>query len=351
MLGWSISAGLTASHEPQAARYDGFIACSESDAPWAERLSQRLERYYAVRPLMLKQHFFRTLDENKDYALSQTTTSALEASRSLIVICSPAAAKSHRVNEEIRAFKSRHPNRPVFPLIIDGKPGDEDGECFPPLLRFELDADGCITKGPNDVEASDARQWAGDPERAAERIAFDLLGLSSGKRAEGPRRRTTPVLNHRLGAVMNLCIVAGFATIVVWNGLTTNEAFIDRTLHLVNSSLSGTARKAIAYGTPQSAVVRLLEHGESLLSDVMKRGPLTPEAEYRRATVLLEFARTYKALGDTEKALARADAASHLLLMLRNEEPNDADFHRRLGVVEEDLGKIRAERKIPTDIR
>lgn len=351
MLGWSISAGLTACHQPRAMRYDGFIACSESDARWAERLTQRLERYYALRPLMQKQHFVRTLDENRNYALSQTTTSALEASRSLIVICSPAAARSHRVNEEIRAFKSRHPDRPVFPLIIDGKPGDEDGECFPPLLRFELDADGLITKGPIDVEATDARQGACDHERVAARIASDLLGLSSSQRAERLPRRTMPVLNRRLGPLMNLCIAVGFAAIVVWNGLTTNEAFLDRTLHFVNSGLSGTARKAIAYGTPQSTVVRVLEHSETLLSDVMKRGPLTPEAEYRRATVLLQFARAYKELGDTERALARADDARHLLLTLRNEEPNDADFKRRLGVAEEDLGKIQAEREVPADIR
>ncbi len=351
MLGWSISAGLTACHEPRGMRYDGFIACSESDGPWAERLTQRLERYYGLRPLMQRQHFVRTLDETRDFALSEATTSALEASRSLIVICSPAAAKSHRVNEEIRAFKSRHPNRPVFPLIIDGKPGDEDGECFPPLLRFELDADGRITKGPNDVESTDARQGAYDHDRAAARIASDLLGLSSDQRTERLPRRTMPILNRRLGPLMNLCIVFGLATIVIWNGLTTNEAFLDRTLHLVNSSLSETARKAIAYGTPQSTVVRVLEHGESLLSDVMKRGPLTAEAEYRRATVLLQFARAYMELGDTERALARADDARHLLLMLRSKEPNDADFKRRLGVAEEDLGKIRAEREVPADVR
>ncbi|ODS03583.1 hypothetical protein AUC71_08885 [Methyloceanibacter marginalis] len=203
-------------------------------------------------------------------------------------------------------------------MIIDGKPGDEDGECFPPLLRFELDADGRITKGPNDVESTDARQGAYDHDRAAARIASDLLGFSSDQRTERLPRRTMPILNRRLGPLMNLCIVFGLATIVIWNGLTTNEAFLDRTLHLVNSSLSETARKAIAYGTPQSTVVRVLEHGESLLSDVMKRGPLTAEAEYRRATVLLQFARAYMELGDTERALARADDARHLLLMLRS---------------------------------
>lgn len=343
MLGWSISAGLTACHAPQAVKYDGFIACSESDAPWAERLSQRLERYYAVRPLMPRQHFFRApRKESSDYALTETTINALDASRSLIVICSPKAAQCHHVNEEIRLFKSHHPNRPVIPLIIDGKPGDEDGECFPPLLKFELDADGCITKGPLNVKATDAREWAGGHARAASRIASDLLGLSSHERTEQAPRRSLPIFNGRLGTLMNLCIVAGFAAIVVWNGLTTNQAFIERTLPLVSSGLSKAAQEAIDYGTPQSIVVGLLEHGEKLLFDVIERGPLSPEAEYRRATVLLGFARTYKELGEAKRALTRANDASDLLRMLRREVPKDADFQHRLGVAEEDLGKIRA---------
>ena len=55
-----------------------------------------------------------------------------------IVVCSPAAAKSRYVDEEIRAFKSLHPERPVIPLIVAGKPDDPHGECFPPALSNPL---------------------------------------------------------------------------------------------------------------------------------------------------------------------------------------------------------------------
>ncbi len=210
------------------------------------------------------------------------------------------------------------------------------------MLKFELDADGCITKGPLNVKATDAREWAGGHARAASRIASDLLGLSSDERTEQSPRRSLPIFNGRLGTLMNLCIVAGFAAIVVWNGLTTNQAFIERTLPLVSSGLSKAAQEAIDYGTPQSIVVGLLEHGETLLFDVIERGPLSPEAEYQRATVLLGFARTYKELGEAKRALTRADAASDLLRILRREAPENADFQHRLGVAEEDLSKIRA---------
>jgi hypothetical protein len=36
---------------------------------------------------------------------------ALDASQALIVICSLASARSHYVNEELRLFRSRHPDR------------------------------------------------------------------------------------------------------------------------------------------------------------------------------------------------------------------------------------------------
>jgi hypothetical protein len=34
----------------------------------------------------------------------------------------------------------------VIPLIVVGKPGDVKSECFPPALKFKLDAAGQITQ-------------------------------------------------------------------------------------------------------------------------------------------------------------------------------------------------------------
>jgi hypothetical protein len=68
---------------------------------------------------------FRDRDEfTAGHALSEQTHATLDASHALIVICSPSAAKSRYVNEEIRLFKSRQPRRPLVPLIVGGKPGD-----------------------------------------------------------------------------------------------------------------------------------------------------------------------------------------------------------------------------------
>jgi hypothetical protein len=65
---------------------------------------------------------------------------ALDASAALIVLGSPDAAKSPYVNEEVRLFKYRHPDRPIIPIILGGKPGDLAAECFPPGLKFSRGA-------------------------------------------------------------------------------------------------------------------------------------------------------------------------------------------------------------------
>ncbi|WP_052464653.1 TIR domain-containing protein [Methyloceanibacter caenitepidi] len=351
MFGWLTSPGPATRHQPRKATYEGFVACSDRDDVWADKLTQQLERYYAGKPGAGTHHFFRaSKDESAKYALAQTTIGALEASRSLIVICSPAAAKSYQVNEQIRAFKAQHPTRPVFPLIVDGKAGDEERECIPPLLKFEMDADGNITKGPVDVEAADVSQDKDEPERAAATIASDLLGLSPRKTARIGARGKKRVRNQRLGPLMNLGIVAGLTAIAVLSGSPNNKAFFARTFDLVDANVGEPARKAIADAAPQTTAVNVFAYGESLLWDVMKRGPLTPETKYRRAAVLLQFAHTYRELGDTERAVLAAADAQHLLHSLRNAEPSNADFVRRLEIADDDLAKIRAEEKRATDI-
>src|SRR5262245_62119996 len=86
--------------------------------------------------------------------LTDATIAALDASSALIVLCSPVAASRPAVNEEVRLFRSRHPDRPVIPAIIDGTPPDN----FPPALRYELGADGTITDQPVTVLGPDLRE-------------------------------------------------------------------------------------------------------------------------------------------------------------------------------------------------
>jgi tetratricopeptide (TPR) repeat protein len=65
----------------------------------------------------------------------------------LVVVCSPSAARSAAVAEEIRMFKRLGRER-VIALIVAGEPdaGTEEWECFPDSLKYEVRSDGSIDR-------------------------------------------------------------------------------------------------------------------------------------------------------------------------------------------------------------
>jgi len=170
--------------EPVALKYRAFISYSHADTPQAKWLHRGLEGFRidgdlvgretknGAVPKTLKPIFRDRDDFTAGHTLTEQTLAALDASAALIVICSPAAVNSHYVNEEIRLFKSRHPKRPVIPLIVDGRPGDPERECFPSALKFKVEAKGRIGKKPLELLAADAREeGAGKPPALAKIIA------------------------------------------------------------------------------------------------------------------------------------------------------------------------------------
>src|SRR5262249_16901398 len=152
--------------------YKAFLSYSHADTKTAVWLHKRLEcfplRGLAGReaplgpvPKQLRPIFRDREDFSAGHSLSRQTIAALDGPAALVVVCSPASAQSQFVNEEVRLFKSRHPGRPIIPVIADGMPGDALRECFPPALRFELDAAGTVTDRPSEVLGADLRE-AGD---------------------------------------------------------------------------------------------------------------------------------------------------------------------------------------------
>ena len=73
------------------------------------------------------------------------------------MLCSTVSAGRPAVNEEVRLFRSRHFDRPVIPVIIDGTWPDN----FPPALRYELATDGTITDRRVTILGPDLRESGG----------------------------------------------------------------------------------------------------------------------------------------------------------------------------------------------
>jgi WD40 repeat protein len=123
----------------QPPKYWAFISYSHRDRKWAEWLHRRMETYRVPGKLVGEGvparafPVFRDRDELSSASdLTGKVVSALGDSRTLVVLCSPDAARSRWVNEEIRQFQQLGGADRTFAFIIAGEP--VGGECFPPAL-------------------------------------------------------------------------------------------------------------------------------------------------------------------------------------------------------------------------
>jgi tetratricopeptide (TPR) repeat protein len=328
-------------------KYRAFLSYSHKDTSWAKWLHGRIEGFRVDKDLVgrdtpmgpipknLRPVFRDRHDFSAGGALRDQTIAALDASAALVLLCSPASAKSAAVNEEVRQFISRRPDRPVIPLILDGTPSDEKHECFPKTLRFAIAADGAVTDQPLDVLAADAREAGDGRELALAKVVARLIGLAPDevfRRAERERRRRGRVRNGVTAALALLALVASGSAVYAWQQLKTNEAFLNATLKTATEIVDTAVAQAETYNVPRTATLALLAKAEGLFDDMAKFGRPTPELRYRKAWMLIQFARNYEILGDTNNQRARAAEAQRLMAGLANEKPSDTEYQDSLAV-------------------
>ncbi|HEU4820944.1 MAG TPA: toll/interleukin-1 receptor domain-containing protein [Qipengyuania sp.] len=179
-------------------RYSAFISYAHSDVRVARWLHRTIENYRFPRALIAAESkfgpvpkrlppVFRDRDELAASGdLGAELREALLSSRFQIVICTPKAAQSKWVNEEIKIFKRQHGEHRTLALIAHGEPyGVEQEECFPPALRFRLGPDGELSSSPAEPIAADIR-----PGKDGRRLAsLKLLAGISGVRLDALARR------------------------------------------------------------------------------------------------------------------------------------------------------------------
>ena len=135
--------------------YYAFISYSHKDEKWAKWLQRKLESYRL--PTVIRKESAKVLPKRiapvfldaTDLSvgkLNAKLNQELEASRYLIVVCSPNSAKpnsngDHYVNKEVGVFSSLGRVDRIIPVIVDGVPGDPEKECFCPKIH-ELDLVG-----------------------------------------------------------------------------------------------------------------------------------------------------------------------------------------------------------------
>lgn len=212
-------------------KYWAFLSYSHRDAQWGAWLHKALESYRPPKQLVgtatlrgpvpkRLTPIFRDREELASATdLGASINEALGGSACQIVICSPSAARSRWVNEEILAFKRLGREDRIFCLIVDGEPNASDDpsqaeqECFPPALRFRLGADGNLSALRTEPIAADARAGKDGRSNAKLKLIAGILGVGF----DALRQREQQRRQRRLFAVAS----AALAGMVVTSGLAT----------------------------------------------------------------------------------------------------------------------------------
>ena len=170
-----------------------------------------------------------------------------------------------------------------------------------------------------------------------------LLGLGLDeivRRAERARRRRNRIFGALAGVFLLLAVAATGSAVYAWQQLKTNEAFLNATLQTATEIVNTAVAQAEKYNVPRTATLDLLARAEVLFDNMAQYGRATPELRYRKASMLIEFARNYEVLGDTGKQLARASEAHRLLAGLAAEKPDDLAYQRELSVALHAVGNV-----------
>lgn len=206
-----------------APRYKAFISYSHKQESWARWLQHALERYrvpsrlvgsegaFGRVPARLRPVFRDREDLPSSADLGVQIKEELDHSEALIVICSPDAAASPWVNEEIRQFEQMGRGKRIHCLIVEGDPlaADDRDNCFPQALTQSADG------SHHEPLAADVRRYGDGKRLAFLKIVAGLLGV----RLDELRRREA----HRRFRVVALSLAAGLMLALTFGWLTHSQ--------------------------------------------------------------------------------------------------------------------------------
>lgn len=298
-------------------RYRAFISYSHADSVWGDWLHKALEAYRvpaklvgmptaSAGPIPKRLYpVFRDREELPSSAdLGGQIASALAASQFLIVICSPRAAQSRWVNEEILAFKRMGREDRILPIIVDGEPNaagkpglDPAAECFAPALRFALGPDGELSDRPFEPICADARPQGDGRQGALIKLAAGLLGVGFDalRQRDAEARRKRLIVRWSLAALVALTTIGGGAAIIVQQNRTAQEQA---------TTLANLARDAADAEHPERAARYALAGIVRASAAPGSEGAMAAYAELRRAAATRFLRRLVKAPGNGLSAIS-----------------------------------------------
>lgn len=325
--------------------YRAFLSYSHSDSDWGNWIHGALEAYRIPKelvgrvtshgpvPAKLRPIFRDRFDLAASHALGETIDAALAGSENLIVLCSPAAAKSAYVNAEIRHFKALGKTDRILALIVDGEPHDPQRECFPDALKYKVDSNGQTTSEP-DLEpiAADARDKADGKDLAKLKLVAGLLGIGLDeirKREVIAERRRRRLWMALAGSMTVLAIVAfaGFWLAV----LRTRDA--ERRFEIAFEAADSLVRRVNSmqdrFGVPEPVLDAIMKDAITQLDRLTQEGGATSDHfRFRQAEAQLLAADLAQRRGDSAEQRRRLDKALALLNELAAADPDNREGWR-----------------------
>ena len=339
--------------------YRAFLSYSHRDKAWADWLHRALEhtkidkdligRHTAAGPVPATlRPIFRDRDDfSAGHSLTEQTLAALNASQFLVAICSPNAARSPYVNEEIRYFKAMGGADRIIPLIVDGEPGDPQRECFPPAIRFKLNADGTIGSEREEPIAADARD-IGDGKRAA--LLKVIAGLLVVRLDEIIRRADRARARHRRHvisaiAAFALLVITGTAALAYgYRKSLENDGLMDDIVRVAAGFLTEATDMSDRLGIPVDVPLALVTRADAALSGYIAKGKDSPKLRHRRALTLLSLAANSEKLGQSGPRMDRAREARTLLEALVASDGRNPAWRHDLGNAYNAVGDVLLQR-------
>ena len=353
-------------------KYYAFISYSRKNSSAAAYLHKSLERFripvkYVPEELRpAGQKFLRPIFrdrrdlEVRDGSFTNDIRIAIEQSRYLIVLCSPDAAGSVWVNEEVKHFLATHNNdiAAVVPVILTGKPGHGGNEeCLPPVLCVEpITGRNLASMIPDE----------GEPERSGWENGV-VQALSYMLRVNREKIKATVDAERirllRLNLLIGAIVLLGFAALTLWairaeRAATANEQLAQQNAEEARANeqraIAGEkqAKENEAKAKEQAEIAKKsLEFLRDMFqsSDPSKKGSKDmkvldairakiPEIEklepwQLRASVALEVGLVLSNIGDYENAAKLYNVALELNRKYRTGTREEARVHNDLCVL------------------
>jgi hypothetical protein len=313
-----------------ALRYRAFIVFDDADRAIGERFARAVERYRFPAPVRGRDfghgktpERLTPLTRARASQIGEEARAALGESAALVVVCSPAAARSEPVNELIRTYKKLGREEHILAVLAEGAPRRFDAQnasdgALPPALFERYNSAGVLVTMAANAPLVGNLQGEGDGGRMAK---LELLAALTG----APVAQLTDLQQaadrrERMGARWLAAIIAGLALLAAgaaaatWASEQEARARLEGAIELAAQRVDDAARFGAAYGVPAEALAQMLTESEREFEALIgARGMAAPALEVQRGRVLTRFSRLHGLIGDQARQVELAREAVAVL--------------------------------------